>query len=348
MAKTDYYKLLGVENTATDSEIKKAYRKKAIEFHPDKNPDDKEAEDKFKEVSEAYEILSNKEKRENYDRFGHSSNSNFNGGPSMDDLFRQFREQFGGQQTRVMKGDNVTIQINLTLEEMFTGIHENLNYNISKECAPCNGYGGSGEICKSCSGKGSKVKNVNFGNRQILTSYECDNCDGTGFKIETKCDICKGRGETLETIDIKIEIPKGVTHGNRIIHEGRGNQILKGQNGDLEVLIIQKHHDFFIRSGDNLLCETELDYYDFILGCDKEVLTIEGSKIKLKIPKLTKINSQLRASGKGMPSLNNGVRGSMIITLKLKDFNEVSDNEINLLESIKKINQEVVTSSNNE
>lgn len=332
MAKTDYYEVLGVDRNATDVEIKKAYRKKAVELHPDKNPDNKEAEESFKEAAEAYEVLSDPSKRERYDKFGHSEGSHNSHGPSMEDIFRQFSQQFGGfngMQRR--KGSNVILQLNLSLEEMFAGTEESLTYNTTNECPSC--------ICSTCNGSGYVLKTLNFGNRIMTSHQDCDSCHGRGFKTDTSCQVCHGAGTTTTTNELKIQVPRGIFSGNRMVFETKGNQIVGGESGDLEILIVEKPHASFTRNGHDLVYQLELNYFDFLLGADKEVPTIEGTKLKIKIPKLTKVNGNLKAAGKGMYAINTERRGDLIIALKLKELSEISDNEVALLESIKNLHQ---------
>lgn len=337
MSKKDYYEVLGVEKKSSDAEIKKAYRKKAIELHPDKNPDDKEAEEKFKEVAEAYEVLSNSEKRANYDRFGHSEHN----GPTMDDIFNQFGSTFGDfifrQSNRRRKGSNVVVRMDLTLEEIFSGLNETISYNIMKECSPCGGKGGEQEVCEFCNGSGELIRKLNYGNREIITSIKCHHCNGVGHKLKSTCSSCDGKTFNYEKREITVNIPKGVIQSSRMVIEGKGNEIIEGNNGDLEVHIYEKPHEIFTRQQNEIIQVLELDYFDFILGCEKEITTIDKTKLKVKIEKKTKVGTNLRIVGKGMVIMNSEQRGNMIINLKLKDFNEVSENEITLLEEIKNL-----------
>lgn len=330
MAKKDYYEVLGVNKNATAADIKKAYRKKAIELHPDKNPDNKEAEEKFKELGEAYAELSDEDKRKHYDRFGHNSTTN-NHQPNMEDLFRQFGQQFGGfgferHANRKKRGGNALIQFELSIEEMFSGIDKNITYNITKECEAC--------ICSACNGQGFTRSVESFGNQQIISQHVCNECNGEGHK--PNCASCSN-GVIYETKKVDVKIPKGVFHGNRIVYDKMGHSIVNGINGDLEILIIEKPHEYFSRHRNDLVHIIKLKYFEFILGCEKEVPTIEGGKIKVKIPKLSQVDSNLRVIGKGMSIMDSELRGNMIIGLHLEEVSEISEDEIALLESIKKL-----------
>lgn len=338
--KRDFYEVLGLDKNANEKEIKKAYRKKAIEYHPDKNPGNKEAEENFKLVAEAYEVLSNPNKKVNYDQFGHQENNNhFSGGYDMDDIFNQMfnRGNRNSRRQQVEKGQNARIQFNLTLEDIFNGVNKKVNYNITNDCNTCSGTGGEKEICTSCGGQGIKTQVHQMGNQQFIQQQPCENCNQTGKTYKTRCGKCQS-GKVQENNQEEINIPFGVYGGNTLVLNGKGNKIKSGNHGDLEIIINELKHSEFIRQNDNLISKLKLKYYDLILGCEKEINTIDGTKIKVNIPKNSKINSNLRVNGKGMKIYNSNNRGDMYILLELLEENVVSQEEIELLEKIKEKN----------
>jgi molecular chaperone DnaJ len=337
--KRDYYEILGLEKTANEREIKKAYRNLSKKFHPDLNPDNKEAEEKFKEIAEANEYLSDPKKRAHYDKFGHQENSNGFDGFDMNDIFNQMfnRGNRYSQRQPVEKGQNARIQFNLSLEDIFNGVNKKVTYKITNDCNTCNGSGGEKETCKSCNGQGIKSEVFQMGNQQFIQQKPCQSCNQTGKTYKTKCGNCKS-GKVDETIEEEINIPIGVYGGNRLILNGKGHKIKSGNHGDLEVIINEVRHKEFERQGDNLICKLKLKYYDLILGCEKEINTIEGLKIKITIPKNSKINSNLRVKGKGMKVYNSNSRGDMYIILELLEFDDISETELKLLEKIRENN----------
>lgn len=342
MAKRDYYEILGVEKTASDKEIKTAYRNKAKEFHPDKNPNDKVAEESFKEAAEAYEYLSDPNKKAKYDQYGHVDDSHGDRyspfGPSGMDMGSFFERMFGNGspfQKATPKGEDVRIRFDLTLEEMFHGLTKTIEYKITKDCSTCQGEGGEYIPCETC--KGSGYVSRRFGNN--VSHGSCPQCSGTGVILKTPCKDC-ANGMVEEKVKVSVEVPKGVPNGVTIVVEGLGSQIIDGTNGDLHVIINQKASKTpFQRFGDDLAYFLSLSYYELLLGCEKELPTIEGSTVKFKVPAMSAHQSKLRISGKGMTIMNYDKRGDMIVVLDMILPTELSDDERTLLESIKKLHE---------
>ena len=339
MSKRDYYDILGVGKSATAEEIKKAYRKLAIQYHPDKNPGDKAAEDKFKEAAEAYEVLSDADKRAKYDRFGHQAfEGGFGGGGgggfSMDDIFSNFGDVFGdafgdsgfgsffggGGQRRgggAPKGTNIRIKVKLTLEEVAKGVEKKVKIKKYVACATCSGSGAkdsnSFSICKTCNGTGAvrKVQNTFLG--QIATQSTCTSCNGEGKTITSKCGTCSGEGRTYEEETISLNIPAGVSDGMQLSVGGRGNIGARGgRPGDLIVVVEEETHEELKRDGNDLIYDLTITYRDAVLGAQVEVPTLEG-KVKIKIDPGTHAGKILRLKGKGLPVINGYGKGDLLI-----------------------------------
>ncbi|MAZ01495.1 MAG: molecular chaperone DnaJ [Flavobacteriales bacterium] len=347
MSKRDYYEILGVSKNASESEIKKAYRKIAIQFHPDKNPDNKEAESKFKEAAEAYEILSNKEKRARYDQFGHSgfNNQGFGGGGmSMDDIFSQFGDIFGGgdnpfesffggggsRRQRVYKGSNLRIKIEVTLEDVMNGVTKKIKIkkltkaeNVEYEtCSHCNG---SGQI--------TKISSTILG--RIQQSVTCNYCGGYGKIITKKPKEADSNGMIKNDHQIEIKIPGGVEDGMQLKLNGQGNEApFQGVNGDLIVLISVKENDIFIRDGSNIHHEKFISFAQAALGDKIEIPTLNG-KAKITLEKGTHSGKILRLKGKGLPNINNYGNGDLLIHINLWTPQNLSKSEIVFLEKSK-------------
>jgi molecular chaperone DnaJ len=359
MAKRDYYEVLGVAKNATEAEIKKAYRQLALKYHPDKNPDDKKAEDKFKEAAEAYEILSNSEKRNRYDQFGHSAFSagagnGFSGGMSVDEILRRhfgesfsgfedfFGSAFGGgfsssrQRSRSFnRGSNLRVNLKLTLEEILNGVEKKIKVNKYISCKDCGGSGAkkgtSYSTCSYCNGTGqvSRVTNTILG--QMQTRSTCPYCGGEGKTISEKCSTCNGDGIVKGEEIISINIPAGVGEGMHLTVSGKGNAGARnGIAGDLIIRIEEIEHQQLKRDGNHLIYEHFLSFPEAALGTSIEVPTLEG-KAKIKIPAGTQPGKILRLKGKGLPEINRYGRGDLLVNLSVWTPQILSKEEKNIL-----------------
>lgn len=357
MAKRDYYEILGVEKGDDAATIKKAYRKTAIKYHPDKNPDNKKAEDKFKEAAEAYEVLSDQDKRAKYDRFGHAgvSGNGFGGagGASMEDIMEQFGDMFGGgafdtffgssggrrRRGGGSRGTNLRIKVSLTLEEIAKGTTKKIKVKKQVKCATCQGSGakdsGSVSTCGTCSGSGyvRQVRSTFLG--QMQTTAACPTCGGNGQVVTAKCTTCKGDGTNYEEKLIEIEIPAGVEEGMQLSMRGNGNA---GQNGgpagDLLINIQEKSHDSLKRDGANVIFDLYLNFADAAIGTSVEVPTIEG-KVKIKIPPGTQSGKIFRLKGKGLPVVQSYQHGDQLIHVSVWTPKKLTNKEKELLEQLK-------------
>lgn len=365
MSKRDYYDILGVSKNAPADEIKKAYRKLAIKFHPDKNPDDKSAEDKFKEAAEAYEILSNPEKKQRYDQFGHAgAQGGFGGygggGMNMDDIFSQFGDIFGGGGgggspfdsffggggqsrsgggRRVQKGTNLRIKVKLTLEEIANGVEKKIKVNKQVLCNTCDGTGAkdknSFSTCKTCGGSGAvrRVTNTILG--QMQTTSTCPTCNGEGSTITSKCNTCHGDGVTRGEETISINIPAGVSEGMQLSMSGKGNAAPRGGvPGDLIILIEETPHESLKREGINVIYDLHVSFVDATLGSTIEVPTIDG-KARIKLDPGTQGGKILRLKGKGIPEVNSYHKGDQLIQVNIWTPKIVSNEEREVLEKLK-------------
>ena len=355
MAKRDYYEVLGVEKGADESAIKKAYRKAALKYHPDKNPDNKEAEEKFKEAAEAYEILSDADKRARYDRFGHagvSGNGGFQGGMTMDDIFSQFGDIFSdspfesffgrgrtAQQSRGQRGSNLRIKVSLSLEEIANGVTKKIKVKKRTNCSTCGGSGAkdasSVKTCSTCGGSGyvRQVRSTFLG--QMQTTSVCPHCNGSGQQITATCGTCKGDGRVMGEETIEIDIPAGVEHGMQLSMAGKGNAGIKGgPPGNLLITIEEKSHKDFHRDGQNLIYDLYLNFADAALGTQVEVPTIE-SKVKVKIPPGTQSGKIFRLKGKGLPAVQAYGKGDQLIHVNIWTPKKLSDKEKKILEGLR-------------
>lgn len=320
--KRDYYEVLGVSKTATADEIKKAYRKKAIQYHPDKNPGDKQAEEKFKEAAEAYEVLSDPQKRQRYDQFGFAgvggAGGFSGGGMSMEDIFSHFGDVFGdffggnpfgggGQSRRVRKGSDLRVKVRLTLEEIATGTEKKIKVKKLTTCNHCHGSGsedGTTETCSTCHGSGRVVKTQRgiFGMMQV--QEVCPTCQGEGTIVKNKCKECAGTGVKQGEEIITIPIPAGVSDGAQLNIQGKGNAAPRGGvNGDLYVLIEEQPHAELVRQDSDLIYNLLLSVPTATLGGQIEVPTLQG-KVKITIAPGTQPGKVLRLRGKGLPMID--------------------------------------------
>lgn len=337
MSKRDYYEVLGVDKNATPEEIKKAYRKLAKESHPDKNPDDKEAEEKFKLGAEAYEVLNDADKRAKYDRYGHNE-SEYGNHVNMDDIFSRFGDIFGRNMQPVERvGQNMNLILKLTLNEIFTGVTKKYKYNRTDSCETCNGHGGTDvNSCPVCKGSGNVTRVIQTNMGMMRQTSPCQVCDGTGSTFTTQCPDCKGDGlKTIEEI-IELQVPSGVIDGMTFIMGGKGHGIKSGRAGDLLIRVQELQHDIFTRSGSDLRMNLKLKYPQMVLGDKVDIETIEGTNIRVTIPEFSEVGSNLRIQNKGMKTMNReDNRGDLILTLGVEIPKEINDDVKSLLIDLK-------------
>ena len=359
MSKRDYYEILVVSKSATADEIKKAYRKVAMQYHPDRNPGDKAAEEKFKESAEAYEVLSDADKRAQYDRYGHAGLNNgrggFSGSGNMDDIFSQFGDIFGddvfgsffgggrkgggaGTRARGVRGSNLRVKIKLNYEEIAKGVTKNIKVKKYVSCSTCSGSGAkdkaSIQTCGTCGGSGQvrRVSNTFLGQMQTVTT--CPTCNGEGTTIAAKCNVCKGEGRVYGEEAVTIEIPAGVQEGMQLSVGGRGNAGERGgPNGDLIVLIEEEQHAELHRDGLNVAFELYISFTDAAFGTQIEVPTIDG-KAKIKIPPGTQSGKIFRLKGKGFPGVNSYEKGDQLIHVNVWTPQLLTPEEKNMLEKL--------------
>ncbi len=357
MAKRDYYDVLGVGKSATAEELKKAYRKKALQYHPDKNPGDKEAEEKFKEAAEAYEVLSNENKRARYDQFGHAgmtgaaAGGGFGGFSDIEDIFSTFGDIFGGHfggfggfgnsrrgGRRVNRGSDLRVKVKLNLSEIANGVEKKLKVKKYVSCNHCGGSGAQGgnafSTCGTCRGTGqvTRISNTILG--QMQTSSTCPTCQGEGKVITNKCNHCAGEGVVRDEEIISIKIPAGVGEGMQLNVSGKGNAGRRdGINGDLLVIITEEKHPELIRDENNLIYNLYLSFPEIALGKTVEVPTIEG-KVKVKIDAGTQPEKILRLRGKGIPDVNRYGRGDLLVRIHVWVPKKLSTEEKKLLEKL--------------
>ena len=324
--KEDYYDILGVSKSASSSEIKKAYRKKAIEFHPDKNPDDKIAEANFKKAAEAYEVLGNQEKRSKYDQFGHAAfegGQGFGQGMNMDDIFSQFGdifgsafgggfEGFGGSNRGVSKGANLRIRVKLSLEEIFNGVDKKVKVKRKIKAQGLNFTS-----CSQCGGSGQSVRIANTILGRMQTTSTCSYCNGSGQEIKNRPKGSDSNGMISSEETVSIKIPPGVEEGMQLKVSGKGNEAFgNGIAGDLIVLIEELVHDKFIRDGNHLHYDLYVSLSEAVLGCSKEVQLVEG-KVRIKLDTGIQSGKTLRLRGKGLPNINSYGKGDLLVHINV-------------------------------
>ncbi|HDR90428.1 MAG TPA: molecular chaperone DnaJ [Bacteroidetes bacterium] len=356
MAKRDYYEVLEVSKNASKEEIKKAYRKQALKYHPDKNPGDARAEEKFKEAAEAYEVLSNDEKRARYDRYGHSgiggaAGGGFgSGGMTIDDIFEHFGDIFGTgfggfggfgsrrRSSRVNKGSNLRVKVKLTMQEIATGVEKKLKLNKYVACDACDGSGAQGSsyaTCPTCHGTGQVTRITNTFLGQMQTTTTCPNCGGEGKTISKKCPKCAGEGIIKGEEVVRITIPAGVGEGMQLNVSGKGNAARRGgMNGDLLVVIEEEKHPELIRDGNDLIFNLYLSVPQAILGTQAEIPTVDG-KVKIKIEAGTQPGKILRIRGKGLPDVNGYRKGDLLVHINVYIPREVTREEARIIEKWK-------------
>ena len=356
--KRDYYEVLEVSRDASPEDIKKAYRKKAIQYHPDKNPGDKEAEEKFKEAAEAYDVLSNPDKKARYDRFGHAGMDGAAGGGaggfSMDDIFSQFGDIFsgfgfgggfsgfgGGAQrgTRVSRGSDIRIRVKLNLSEIVHGVEKKVKINKLVECPDCHGRGAASEAdivtCSHCHGTGTVTKIAQTILGQMQTSAPCPVCGGEGKIVKTPCKKCNGSGMIKASEEISFKIPAGVANGMTLTIRGKGNAAKRGGiPGDLLVVIEEDAHPELERDENDLIYSLFISVPDAILGCEAEIPSVDG-KLKIKIDPGTQPGKILRLRGKGIPDVNGYGSGDLKVYVQVWIPKKLDKEEKKAIESLK-------------
>jgi molecular chaperone DnaJ len=362
--KRDYYEVLGVGKDASADEIKHAYKKLAIKYHPDKNPGDKEAEEKFKEAAEAYDVLSNPEKRKNYDQFGFNApGGGFGGGGfsgagfDINDIFSQFGDIFGGgfgfggggrrssRKAGPPRGNDLQIKVALSYKEIFEGCTKKVRLKRYTPCTECNGKGGTNvKTCDTCHGTG-RVRRVSGGFFQMVSESVCPTCSGMGEVIANPCSHCHGEGRVQETEEISIKIPAGVSEGQYLNLRGEGNCGPRGGAcGDLLVVIAEKPDDFFSREGDDLHCEVKVPVHKLVLGGTQRIPTISGDEIQIKIAAGTQAGSVLRLRDQGLwPLKKEGARGSLYVQIGVDIPKDISREEKELYQKLAELRKDKET-----
>ena len=346
--KRDYYEVLDVHKNASETEIKKAFRKQAIQYHPDKNPGDKVAEEKFKELSEAYEVLSDAQKRAQYDQFGHAGVSGaggfsggfggFGAGTPFGDIFGDiFSDIFGGGggsrgRSQGRRGDDLLYNLEITFEEAAFGVEKKIDVPFAKKCAACNGTGAKpgseAKVCPTCRGAGQ----VRYQQGFFSVSKTCSHCNGEGKIVTDPCPDCRGKGTVKDTKTLSIKVPAGVETGSRLKSTGDGGQGVKGgPNGDLYVAINVKEHPIFQREDNDVICEFPISFIQAALGCEIEIPTLDG-KVAMKIPDGTQSGKIYRLRGKGIPSLQGYGRGDQMVIIKVETPTNLNKRQKELLE----------------
>ena len=372
--KKDYYEVLGVGRSATKDEIKKAYRKLALQFHPDKNPDNKDAEEHFKEVNEAYEVLSNDDKRRRYDQFGHAGvgssaasggpgGGQYAGGADFGDIFSAFNDMFSGGRARAggspfgfeevfgggggrrgrqstgIQGSDLKIRLKLTLEEIAKGVEKSLKIKKQVACKECNGTGsksGSAENCQTCHGSGEvrQTSKTMFG--QFVNVAACPTCGGEGRVIKDRCTSCYGEGIKLGEVTVKVSVPSGVENGNYLTLRGQGNAGPRGgASGDLIVVLEEIPHEIFSRSGNDVVYALAVSFPDMVLGTKVDVPTLDGA-VKLTIPPSTQPETMLRIPGHGIGHLKGSGKGDQYVKVNVYIPKDLSGQDKELLKDMKK------------
>ncbi|GAA4313491.1 molecular chaperone DnaJ [Compostibacter hankyongensis] len=358
MAKRDYYEVLGITRSASQDEIKKAYRKVAMQYHPDRNSGDKDAEEKFKEAAEAYEVLSDPDKRAQYDRFGHAGlggNGGFGGGGMrMEDIFSNFGDIFGedifgsffgggggrgGRRGQGVKGSNLRVKMRLTYAEIAHGVNKKIKVKKHVRCSHCDGLGAKDknafQTCSTCGGSGQvrKVTQTFLGQMQTVTT--CPTCNGEGSIITSRCSHCKGEGRVYGEETVSVDIPAGVQEGMQLSMHGKGNAGERGGSpGDLIIFIEEESHPELQREGLNVIYDLHISFPDAAFGTQVEVPTIDG-KAKVKIPAGTQSGKIFRLKGKGFPVVNRYEKGDQLIHVNVWTPQELTPEEKDLLEKLK-------------
>lgn len=361
MAKRDYYEVLGVSKDASEDEIKKAYRKIAIKYHPDRNPDNKEAEEKFKEAAEAYDVLHDPQKRQQYDQFGFNGPSaggfgGFSGGSmNMDDIFSMFGDIFGGRagggfggfggtrrRPQQHRGSDLRLKVKMSLSEVATGVTKKFKVRKDITCSHCHGTGSEAgstmETCHTCQGSGVITHTTQSIFGMMQTQGVCPTCNGEGKIIKNKCKHCGGTGVEKGEEVVEINIPAGVAEGMVVSVPGKGNAGQRnGINGDIQVYIEEEANDIFVRDGNNLIYSLLLDFPTATLGDDVEIPTIEGTKLKVKIEAGTQPGKTLRLRGKGLPAVQGygQGKGDLVVQISVYVPKTLNKEEVETLKKLK-------------
>lgn len=348
MSKRDYYEVLGLSRDATSEQVKKSYRKLAIQFHPDKNPDNPEAEEKFKEASEAYQVLSDKERRARYDQFGHAA---FSGGSGFEgfgdfssfadeifgDLFSSFFGASAGRRaTRVRQGRDVQVRVEIDLEEAAKGVSRTIEFQRPCSCETCSGSGAkpgtTPEMCKQCQGQGQVRVQQGF----FAIARTCPVCRGAGTFVVDPCADCNGSGQTHEESELMLKIPEGIDHGQRLKIRGEGERIFDGVPGDLYAEIAIRPHPHFTRQETEILCEVPINYTQAVLGTEIEVPTLDGT-VSMKIPPGTPSGKVFRMKGKGIVDMQVGRKGDQHVRVYVCVPQQVTERQQELLRELAEI-----------
>lgn len=353
MSKKDYYEVLGVSKSASSAELKKAYYKLAKQFHPDSNPSDKNAEQKFKEINEAYDVLKDEQKRAAYDRYGHGHNAFGQGGgggfsqqqggfnADINDIFGEFFSDFmGGSRQRTssqIRGSDLKYNLTITLEESFKGIDKNITFNTEVKCTGCKGSGAENNsgmtTCDACGGKGATRTQQGF----FTLEQTCSKCRGVGQIIKNPCKKCQGSGRHSQQKNLLVNVPAGIEDNTRIRLTGEGEAGIRGGgNGDLYIFVNIKPHKIFKVEGANLHCKVPISFHIATLGGEVEIPTIDGGKVALKIPEGTESGTQLRLKNKGMPKINSSLRGDMVAHIQIIIPRNLTKKQKELLEAFAK------------
>lgn len=364
MAKRDYYEVLGIDKNASEDEIKKAYRKLAIKYHPDRNPDSKEAEEKFKEAAEAYDVLHDPQKRQQYDQFGFNAPGaggfggfGETGGFSMDDIFSMFGDVFGGhggfggfsgfggegsRQRPQYRGSDLRLKVKLSLQEIATGVTKKFKVKKDVTCTHCHGSGAENgsqsETCPTCHGSGVVVKTVRTMLGMMQTQTECPTCHGEGSVIKDKCHQCHGTGVVKGEEIVEIKIPAGVAEGMVVNVPGKGNAGQRnGISGNIQVYIEEEENDTFIRDGQDIVYNLLLDFPTAALGGEVEIPTLEGTRVRIKIDAGTQPGKTLRLRGKGLPAVQGygSGKGDLVVHISAFVPKTLNREEKNMLESLR-------------
>jgi molecular chaperone DnaJ len=352
-SKRDYYEILGVSKGSDDATIKSAYKKLAVKHHPDKNPGDKNAEEKFKEAAEAYSVLSDSQKRAQYDRFGHAGLQGGMGGAqgfsNFEDIFSSFGDIFGGDlfgrsrgraASGPPRGQDLQISLTVTLAEIAAGVTKKVKLKRYNKCETCSGQGGTGkQSCATCGGQGRvrQVQNSIFG--QIVNVTTCPECSGMGSTIKNRCSDCSGTGRVMGETNLSIDVPAGVAESHYLTLRGDGHRGPNGgPSGDLLVAIKETADDYFERRGNDLYCQAEIPYTTLALGGETRVRTLDG-EADLKIPAGTQSEKIMRLRGKGLPDVNGSQRGSQYVKIHVHTTENPGEREIELLRELEKIQE---------